>query len=125
MKAQTQKGGGVAWTFIDLAVSRLAVQIDDRHREEEKTELFSRKYNKGRFVRHLCVCVHPSSAVRITRRGWQGNSLSLHCGRPLSPGGGPCLRVCSAVISSWHSLKHISQLIDICCLAIIAKLWSF
>lgn len=35
MKAQTQKGG-VAWTFIDLAVSRLAVQIDDRHRRREK-----------------------------------------------------------------------------------------
>lgn len=71
--------GGVAWTFIDLAVSRLAVQIDDRHRRRKETaEPFSRKYNKGRFVRPLCVCVHLSSAVRSTRRRWQGNSLSFH-----------------------------------------------
>lgn len=39
MKAQTQKGG-VARTFIDLAVSRLAVQIDDRHRRRKRLSSF-------------------------------------------------------------------------------------
>lgn len=57
MKAQPRKGG-VPWAFIDPAVSRLAVQIDDRHRRRKKTELFSRKYSKGRFVRRSRVSIH-------------------------------------------------------------------
>ncbi len=59
MKARAHRGG-VAWTFIDSAVSLLAVWIDDRHTGgEEKTRLFYRKYNKGRFVRGSCVSIHP------------------------------------------------------------------
>lgn len=57
--------GGVAWTFIDLAISRLAVQIDDRHRRRKRLSCFPGSTTKGgRFVRRSCVSIHLVLSVQ-------------------------------------------------------------
>lgn len=59
--------GGVARTFIDRAVSRLAVQIDDRHREEEKDRaVFQEVQQRGGalFVRHSHASIHLVLSVQ-------------------------------------------------------------
>lgn len=84
---------GFARTRIDPAVSRLAAEIDERCRNNSFPGTTTRTI--------LCVSIYLLLPVSPHLREL-GNSLSFHCGQPLSLGG-VCLWVCSTMISLRHS----------------------
>lgn len=75
MKAQTHKGC-FAWTFIDLTVLRLAVQIDDRRRRRKRLSCFPGSTTKAVFVRRSCVPIHLLLSVQL---GKDGRVIHLAC----------------------------------------------
>lgn len=59
-----RRKAGLAWTLIDPTVSRLAVQIDDRHRRRKRLSCFPGSTTKERFVRRSCVSIHLVLSVQ-------------------------------------------------------------
>lgn len=86
--------------------------------EKEQLSPFPGSAPKGRSMR---VSIHPVPSAQAAK-----DAGVIHLASTVD--GHYRLVVClcvSAMIESRHSLKHRSQLIDISCLAIMAKLWTF